>query len=85
MDGYSPVIFLIISEIMYRLYVVQTQKYIIILNTLWRKLSLTKTHTKEFYTASRGPITVERYSGITTSKPKYKWQDGRLPKNIMVH
>ena len=28
-----------------------------------------KTNTAQFYTATRGPITINRYSGITTSDP----------------
>lgn len=37
--------------------------------TLLEKVIPYKTHTKKFYTASIGPITIEHYSGITTSEP----------------
>ena len=41
MDGYSPVISMILMT-MYRRYAIQAQKYTMILKNFWRKLSLTK-------------------------------------------
>lgn len=68
MDGYSPVIFYDFGDYVQTLCGTDTEIYNNF-KTLLEKVIPYKTHTKEFYTASRGPITVERYSGITTSEP----------------
>ena len=68
MDGYSPVLFYDFGDYVQTLCGTDTEIYNNF-KTLLEKVIPYKTHTKEFYTASRGPITVERYSGITTSEP----------------
>lgn len=68
MDGYSPVIFYDFDDYVQTLCDTSTEIYNDF-KTLLEKVIPYKTHTKKFYTASIGPITIEHYSGITTSEP----------------
>ena len=68
MDGYSPVIFYDFGDYVRTLCGNDSELYGHF-TALMEKVVPFKAHTERFYTASRGPITVERYSGITTSEP----------------
>ena len=68
MDGYSPVIFYDLGDYVQTLCGTDSEIYNNF-TILMEKVVPHKTHTEEFYTASRGPIAVEKYSGITTSEP----------------
>lgn len=68
MDGYSPVIFYDLGDYVRVLCGTGAEEYNCFI-TLLDKVVPHKIHTEEFYTASRGPVAVERFSGITTSEP----------------
>lgn len=68
MDGYSPVIFYDFGDYVRTLCGNDSELYGYF-TALMEKVIPYKAHTERFYTASRGPITVEQYSGITTSEP----------------
>ena len=68
MDGYSPVIFYDFGDYVRTMCGNDSELYGHF-TALMEKVIPFKAHTPKFYTASRGPITVEQYSGITTSEP----------------
>jgi hypothetical protein len=68
MDGYSPVIFYDFGDYV-RILCGNDSELYGRFTTLMEKIVPFKAHTPKFYTASRGPIIVEQYSGITTSAP----------------
>lgn len=68
MDGYSPVIFYDFGDYVRTMCESDSELYGNF-TALMEKVIPYKAYTPKFYTASRGPITVEQYSGITTSEP----------------
>ncbi len=71
LDGYSPTIFFDFGDYINKLldYNNVEDEFISTFNS---QLSLTvpfKTHTEKYYTASRGPLPIYTYSGITVSDP----------------
>ena len=71
LDGYSPTIFYDFGD--YVSLIIDRNQSTPDLAAEFKsqldRLILYKTHTDRFYTASRGPLKLNRYSGITTSEP----------------
>lgn len=68
MDGYSPVIFYDFGDYV-RTLCSDDAEIMARFNALMDEVVPYKVHTEKFYTASRGPLSVGEYSGITTSEP----------------
>lgn len=71
LDGYTPTIFFDYGDYVTKLLKNNSADDDLI-STFNRQLSLTvpfKTNTERYYTASRGPLPIHTYSGITTSDP----------------
>lgn len=71
LDGYTPTIFFDYGDYVTKLLKNNSVDDDLI-STFNRQLSLTvpfKTNTERYYTASRGPLPIHTYSGITTSDP----------------
>lgn len=71
LDGYSPTIFYDFGDYV-RLLLQQNNAPQSLVSEFEMRLSNLipyKTNTEKFFTASRGPMKIERYSGITTSDP----------------
>lgn len=71
LDGYSPTIFYDFGDYVTSLLAYNnapeslTEEF----NAQLKRLVPYKTHTERFYTATRGPLKLDRYSGLTTSDP----------------
>lgn len=68
MDGYSPVIFYDFGDYV-RTLCGNDAEQLAQFETLLEQVVPYKAHTEKFYTMARGPLPIERYSGITTSAP----------------
>lgn len=68
MDGYSPVIFYDFGDYV-RALCGDDAEQLAQFETLLEQVVPYKAHTEKYFTAARGPLPIERYSGITTSAP----------------
>ena len=68
MDGYSPVIFYDFGDYV-RALCSDDAEQLAQFETLLEQVVPYKAHTEKYFTAARGPLPIERYSGITTSAP----------------
>ncbi|MDE7443624.1 MAG: Clostripain family protein, partial [Muribaculaceae bacterium] len=71
LDGYSPTIFFDYGDYVNKLltYNNADQEFIDTFNQKLSSVVPLKTNTEKFFTASRGPLPIYTYSGITTSDP----------------
>lgn len=68
MDGYSPVIFYDFADYV-KILCGEDNEIYTVFTTVLDKVVPYKTHTEKFYSASRGALPINTYSGITTSEP----------------